>query len=139
MQTGFLFIALFSVFCFAYSGPPSDLSLTVTRNVDATTQLAKYILTIKAKNNGNDVSYFIHPISKEESQHLSYITAYEGKNKKLQVSQLDKPLEDPGYVYYKIDFSSPLKKGSTFDFKIEYVLTESLKLYPAEISQADSQ
>jgi oligosaccharyltransferase complex subunit alpha (ribophorin I) len=140
MRTSLFVFALVCAFYSASCKVPSDISVITSRDIDISSQLAKYIVSIKAKNNGgDDVSSFIHPISKEENSHLSYIHAYQGSDKMLQVSQLDVPLENPNYAYYKITFASPLKKGSTVDFKIEYVLTKFFKVYPAEITQSESQ
>jgi oligosaccharyltransferase complex subunit alpha (ribophorin I) len=138
MQTGLFIFALVCAFCSAAS--KSDIAVTTSREIDISNQLAKYVISIKAKNNGgDDVLSLIHPISKSENNHLSYIIATEGNDKSLQISQLDVPLENADYVYYKIALNSALKKGSTVEFKIEYVLTEFYKLYPAEISQSESQ
>lgn len=141
MRSGICLIALISAFIIATSAkpPPSDLLLTVSRNIDISTQLSKYVLNINAKNKGNDVTYFIHPISKEQNLHLSYITANEGKGKKLHVSKVEDSFGNSDYIYYKIEFLSTLKKDSSLDFQVEYVLSEYLKVYPTEIAQSESQ
>lgn len=138
MKTGLLIMFIIGIFY--KKTPSSDISVITFREIDISSQLAKYVISVKAKNNGNDdVSSFIHPISKEENSHLSYIFGIEGKDKILQASQLDVPLENPEYIYYKINLNFPLKKSETAEFKIEYVLTQSFKLYPAEIFQSESQ
>uniref|UniRef100_A0AC35GSP5 Dolichyl-diphosphooligosaccharide--protein glycosyltransferase subunit 1 n=1 Tax=Panagrolaimus sp. PS1159 TaxID=55785 RepID=A0AC35GSP5_9BILA len=141
MRSGICLIALISAVIIATSAkpPPSDLLLTVSRNIDISTQLSKYVLNINAKNKGNDVTYFIHPISKEQNLHLSYITANEGKGKKLHVSKVEDSFGNSDYIYYKIEFLSTLKKDSSLDFQVEYVLSEYLKIYPTEIAQSESQ
>uniref|UniRef100_A0AC34F9R5 Dolichyl-diphosphooligosaccharide--protein glycosyltransferase subunit 1 n=1 Tax=Panagrolaimus sp. ES5 TaxID=591445 RepID=A0AC34F9R5_9BILA len=114
--------------------PFSDVTVIISRSININPEFSIYVINIKAKNKGNDVSYFIHPISKEERQHLSHITAFEENGRiQLDVSQLeDSDGRRPGYVYYKIDFFSPLMKDSTLEFQIQYVLSEYWKSYPLQ-------
>lgn len=114
-------------------------TLSVTRSIDISTQVARHTLNIEFKSDGSDKGFY-HVLSKEENDHLSYITATDGDSKKLTVSQVSAPLGGKSeYVYYLVEFNGPATKGTPIKIKLQYVLTQVFQAYPAEITQAENQ
>uniref|UniRef100_A0A7E4VS43 Dolichyl-diphosphooligosaccharide--protein glycosyltransferase subunit 1 n=2 Tax=Panagrellus redivivus TaxID=6233 RepID=A0A7E4VS43_PANRE len=113
--------------------------LVATRNVDISTQLAKFSVNLEVKNGGPEATYFVYALTKTDNDHLSYLVASDSANKKLPVAPIKYAAAKPGFEYYKINFGSPLASGASHKVKIEYVLTGALKAYPAQISQEENQ
>uniref|UniRef100_A0AC35GCG9 Dolichyl-diphosphooligosaccharide--protein glycosyltransferase subunit 1 n=1 Tax=Panagrolaimus sp. PS1159 TaxID=55785 RepID=A0AC35GCG9_9BILA len=143
MRAELLVMFVMGLFYDSKKVPLSDITVITSRQINiTTTPLSKYALNIKVQNKGGDATFFIHPISKEERKHLWYIIAFEGNDRKKQLQVL--PFEESiggnsEYFYYKIDFVSALKMDTASEFQIEYVLSDYLKVFPAEINQDRSK
>ncbi|KAE9555565.1 hypothetical protein FO519_001236 [Halicephalobus sp. NKZ332] len=124
----------------AILGIVGSSTLSVTRSIDISTQVARHVLNIEFKSDGSDLNSFLHVLTKEEENHLAYIVASDSNSKKLTVNKIPNPQDgNKDYVYYKVDFAAPATKGTPLKIRIEYVLTQILKPYPAEITQAETQ
>lgn len=133
------FYSLLFLFCVVFEIVGSS-SLSVTRSIDISTQVARHVLNIEFKSDGSDLNSFLHVLTKEQDDHLAYIVASDSSSKKLTVNRVQTPQNgNKDYVYYKVDFATPATKGTAYKIRIEYVLTQILKAYPAEITQAETQ
>jgi len=133
------FYSFLALFCVVF-GIVGSSSLTLTRSIDISTQVARHVLNIEFKNDGSDSNSFLHVLTKEEDARLSYIVASDSNSKKLTVSKVPTPQGgNNDYVYYKVDFATPATKGTPYKIRIEYILTQILKPHPVEITQAEAQ
>uniref|UniRef100_A0AC34QJB5 Dolichyl-diphosphooligosaccharide--protein glycosyltransferase subunit 1 n=1 Tax=Panagrolaimus sp. JU765 TaxID=591449 RepID=A0AC34QJB5_9BILA len=132
----FLLFNVIMLFCGAFG----TSSLSVTRSIDLTTQLARHVLNIEYKTDGTDTKSFLHVLSKADDEHLSYLVATDSTDRKLAVTKVPAPKDgNTDYIYYKIDLIDSATKDKPYKLRIEYVLTQILKPYPAQISQAEQQ
>ncbi|VDK50659.1 unnamed protein product [Cylicostephanus goldi] len=102
-------------------------------------QIVKVSSQLTFSNTGSsDANYVEVLLSKEEDEHLSYISAQEGNSKgKLKVSKQKE--EKNGFHSYKIELLKQVGKGGEVKLKVEYRLIELLEPLPAKITQKENQ
>jgi len=121
---------------------PEGVSVSATRNVDITSQLVKVSTDYEIKNQGKtELNFFVHAIPEGEATHLAYIGAKENKKDAaiLKISKTGVNGAPKGFAFYKIELNHLVGAGASVNLVVEYVLTEFLKPYPAEITQAENQ
>lgn len=117
------------------------------KRIDLTSHIVKVFLTLKVENTGtlpaSDVLLAFPPT---EFDRLSLVKAAiaTGKKKKRSYVPLDvKPIElldaPNGAKGFSISLINPLSPGATATFEVLYISTHSLKPFPEEISQSESQ
>lgn len=122
--------------------PSTDLSITVTRTVDITSQIVKSTTEYEIKNNGKSpISSFFHGVSAEEDAKLAVILANAEKRdgKKLKATKIDVQSAPKTQVFYKIDLETPIDADGTAKVVVRTEVTQSLKAHPSTITQADTQ
>uniref|UniRef100_A0A0K0E828 Dolichyl-diphosphooligosaccharide--protein glycosyltransferase subunit 1 n=1 Tax=Strongyloides stercoralis TaxID=6248 RepID=A0A0K0E828_STRER len=133
-------VYLLATFFLLAASAPSDLEVSVTRDVDISTQIVKNILVYTIKNNGKEaLTQFTQIIPKTESEKLAYIGAKMDQSTKFKVSQKKMSGLSDKFVAYVVDLSKGIPAGGTGKLTIEYKVTQYLTPYPEEIKQLDNQ
>ncbi|KAI6243605.1 Dolichyl-diphosphooligosaccharide--protein glycosyltransferase subunit 1 [Aphelenchoides fujianensis] len=126
----------------AAESPSNDLQITATRTLDVTSQIVKTTVEYEVKNGGKSpTSSLLHGLSAKDHEKLAWIGANWEKRdgKKLTITKVDVAAAPKDRVFYKVDFPTPLAAGETAKLVVRAELTQALRPFPAEISQADSQ
>ncbi|GER51451.1 glycosyltransferase subunit [Striga asiatica] len=121
--------------------------LQAERQIDLTSHIVRVYLTLKVENIGDDpASKVLLAFPPEQFYHLSSVKAAAnvGKRRKkshvpLEINLAEQPDSPNGTKYYAVSLLNQLLKGETTTLEIFYILTHSLKPFPAEISQSESQ
>ncbi|CEF64693.1 Dolichyl-diphosphooligosaccharide--protein glycosyltransferase subunit 1 [Strongyloides ratti] len=133
-------VYLLTTFFLLVASVPSDLEVSVTRDVDISSQIVKNALVYTIKNNGKEtLTQFVQIIPKAENDHLAYISAKFDQSTKFKVSQ--KKIDDvpSDFVAYNIDLSKGIPAGGSAKLTVEYKVTQYLTPYPEEIRQLENQ
>lgn len=96
----------------------------------------------KIKNQGKtELNFFVHAIPEGEATRLAYIGAKENKKDAaiLKISKTGVNGAPKGFAFYKIELNHLVGVGASVNLVVEYVVTQYLKPYPAEITQAENQ
>jgi oligosaccharyltransferase complex subunit alpha (ribophorin I) len=142
LRLSVLTLLVFAVLAFAVEVPSKDLEISATRTIDITSQIVKATTEYDIKNNGKSaINSFLHGISTDENAHLSWILANLEKRdgKKLKTEKVDVQGAPKSQTFYRIDLGTPLQAGATVKVVVRTEVTQSLKPYPATITQADNQ
>ncbi|KAJ6350042.1 hypothetical protein OIU78_006264 [Salix suchowensis] len=121
--------------------------LNAERRIDLSSHIVKVFLTLKVENVMTaPASEIVLAFPPAQADHLALVKAQAaiGKKKKKSYVHLDvNPTELPdapnGTKYFSISLLNPLSSGETATLEVLYILTHSLKPFPAEISQSESQ
>ena len=141
----FLLLKIYSIIdtsnCLSETDVQNDVSLGATRTVDLTSQIVKAKTEYQIENKGKtDISYFVHAISGNEAQNLSWMTASEtGNTAKLRISKTAVKGAPAGFVFHKIELLSLLSPGAKIPITVEYSVTGYLIPHPKEIVQSENQ
>lgn len=113
--------------------------IKVERIVDVSSQIVKVSSQLTLLNSGSAEANSVDIIiTKEESEHLSYISAHEVNNKiKLRISE--QAVEIHGFKVYKAELLHRIAKNGEVMLNIEYRLTGLLIPFPAKITQKENQ
>ncbi|KAI6191093.1 Dolichyl-diphosphooligosaccharide--protein glycosyltransferase subunit 1 [Aphelenchoides bicaudatus] len=144
MKSLVVLLGLAFAFSLAYAAevPSADLSISVVRTVDITTQIIKATTEYEIKNNGkSSVSSFLHGLSVEEDKQLALILANAEKRdgKKLKTAKVEVQSAPKTQAFYRVDLETPLAAGATAKVVVRTEVTQLLKAYPATIVQAENQ
>ncbi|ETN78503.1 ribophorin I [Necator americanus] len=118
----------------------SDWKVTkVDRTIDLSSQIVKISSQLTLVNVGTSEANSVEVLlTKEENEHLSYISAQEGNSKgKLKISK--QALEKQGFKVYKIELLNRVPKDGEVKVKVELRLTELLRPLPEKITQKENQ
>ncbi|KAL0538575.1 hypothetical protein IC582_022723 [Cucumis melo] len=142
-----VFSILAHVFFLAFASSQDLQILNAEKRIDLTSHIVKVFLTLKVENTGTlPASELLLAFSPTEFDRLSLVKAAiaTGKKKKRSYVPLDvKPIElldaPNGAKGFSISLLNPLSPGATATFEILYISTHTLKPFPEEISQSESQ
>jgi len=147
-STVFVFVALLTTFQLCLAAPSSELVLLkVDRRIDLTSHIVRVVTSLKVENTGlGTTSEVLLAFSPEQAENLTYLkaAALEGKGKnKVSVPLIVSPSQSEDaprdIVLFSISLVKALKKGETVTIEVLSVFTHSVKPFPEEISQAQTQ
>lgn len=135
------------VLSYSASAAAQDLVVSkLERKIDLQTHSVRISATIKLENKGaNSFQSFVFLLPRGQSDHLAFIkaVAIEGKQKSRSFTPLNlEPTETSSgsnITEYSVALPKALGKGDIVNLELYYVLTNVVKPFPAEISQADPQ
>ncbi|KAJ6767833.1 DOLICHYL-DIPHOSPHOOLIGOSACCHARIDE--PROTEIN GLYCOSYLTRANSFERASE SUBUNIT 1B [Salix koriyanagi] len=122
--------------------------LNAERRIDLSSHIVKVFLTLKVENVMTaPASEIVLAFPPAQADHLALVKAQAaiGKKKKkksyvhLDVNPTELRDAPNGTKYFSISLLNPLSSGETATLEVLYILTHSLKPFPAEISQSESQ
>ncbi|KAG6573837.1 Dolichyl-diphosphooligosaccharide--protein glycosyltransferase subunit 1B, partial [Cucurbita argyrosperma subsp. sororia] len=142
-----IFSIIAHVSLLAFASPPELQILNAEKRIDLNSQIVKVFLTLKVENTGTSpASDILLAFPPTEIDHLSLIKAAIATRKKKKKSYLPldvKPTEQldapNGAKIFSISLLDPLSPGATATFEVLYISTHTLKPFPEEISQSESQ
>uniref|UniRef100_A0A7N0TMB4 Dolichyl-diphosphooligosaccharide--protein glycosyltransferase subunit 1 n=1 Tax=Kalanchoe fedtschenkoi TaxID=63787 RepID=A0A7N0TMB4_KALFE len=151
MEAKFRFrLALVLVAAFsALAGSNSNQDLQIInaeRRIDLTSHIVKVYLTLQVENTGESpASEVLLAFAPVQAECLSLVKAQvaTGKRKKphhpIDVKPVEVPNAPNGAKLFSISLLKPLNPAETVTLEVLYILTHTLKPFPAEISQSESQ
>ncbi|EFO27718.1 ribophorin I family protein [Loa loa] len=123
--------------------PSSDITISVERVIDISTQIVKVTDKYEVTNEGSkEINSFVHLVHEKEHLRLAYISAIVSKKDTgLKVSLIDHGRDSikEGFVAYKIELQNAIPPNGKTVVTVEYQLTEYLEPHPKRITQAESQ
>uniref|UniRef100_A0A0N4ZKT1 Dolichyl-diphosphooligosaccharide--protein glycosyltransferase subunit 1 n=1 Tax=Parastrongyloides trichosuri TaxID=131310 RepID=A0A0N4ZKT1_PARTI len=118
----------------------NGLEITITRDVDITSQIVKNSIVYNIKNTGKEaIKEFVQIIPTDESDKLAFIQAKLDATTKYKVTQKQLPKIPEGFKSYVVELSKPIPAGGSEKLTVEYKVTQFLKPYPEEIKQLENQ
>uniref|UniRef100_A0A0K0EYR5 Dolichyl-diphosphooligosaccharide--protein glycosyltransferase subunit 1 n=1 Tax=Strongyloides venezuelensis TaxID=75913 RepID=A0A0K0EYR5_STRVS len=133
-------VYLLTTFFLLATSAPSDLEVSVARDIDISSQIVKNTLVYTIKNNGKQpLKEFVQIIPKAEHEKLAFISAQVDKTTKFRVKQKKVSDIPSDFVSYVVDLSKSIPAGGSEKLTIEYKVTQYLTPYPEEIKQLDNQ
>ncbi|XP_022966787.1 dolichyl-diphosphooligosaccharide--protein glycosyltransferase subunit 1B [Cucurbita maxima] len=142
-----IFSIIAHVSLLAFASPPELQIVNAEKRIDLNSQIVKVFLTLKVENTGTSpASDILLAFPPTEIDHLSLIKAAIATRKKkkksylpLDVKQTEKLDAPNGAKIFSISLLDPLSPGATATFEVLYISTHTLKPFPEEISQSESQ
>ncbi|KAF3321095.1 dolichyl-diphosphooligosaccharide--protein glycosyltransferase subunit 1A [Carex littledalei] len=123
----------------------SDLVISkVERWVELSSHIVRVMSLLKVENEGpDDVSEVLLAFPDAQSKNLAAIRTFYTEGKKSSFVLPTEPTEPKGkpsdVTFYSIALPKKLAKGKTVSLEVLAVFTHSLKPFPEEITQAESQ
>ncbi|XP_043712880.1 dolichyl-diphosphooligosaccharide--protein glycosyltransferase subunit 1A [Telopea speciosissima] len=141
----------FFLFLIAMFSTPvlSDLIFArVDRRMDLTSQIVRITSSLKVENAGTDVvSEVLLALPDYQDKNLAFMKAFASEGKgKTKSSTTSLPFKvvnpegmPPSLTFYSVSLPKGLSKGESFTLDVFAVFTHSIRPFPEEITQADSQ